>query len=66
MVEYWVTIREHGSYEEELDMKEMHKSTSKAAMLFAMLFANADLISGTPSDELHAQQLQPNLPGTTL
>lgn len=62
MVEYWVTTREHGSYEEELEMKEMQKSTSKATMLFA----NIDLTSGTASHELRVQHLQPNLPDTTL
>ncbi|CAL1172693.1 unnamed protein product [Cladocopium goreaui] len=31
ITEYWVTVRERGSYEEEHEMSEMHKSTSKAA-----------------------------------
>ena len=30
ITEYWVTVRERGSYEEEHEMSEMHKSTSKA------------------------------------
>jgi hypothetical protein len=29
-VEYWVTIRESGSYEEEHEVEESKKSTSKA------------------------------------
>ena len=31
-VEYWVTIRETGSYEEEHEMAQMHKSTTKACL----------------------------------
>ena len=39
IVEYWVTIRETGSYEEEHELAQVHKSTSKAC------FSEAALVS---------------------
>ena len=33
IVEYWVTVREHGAYEEEHEILERKKSTRKAAFL---------------------------------
>ena len=33
MVEYWVTVREHGAYEEEHEIMERKKSTRKATFL---------------------------------
>lgn len=30
VLEYWVTVREHGAYEEEHEVQEKHKSKSQA------------------------------------
>ena len=37
MTEYWVTVRERGSYEEEHEVAELHKSTTKASSSISVL-----------------------------
>lgn len=45
VVEYWITVRESGSFEEEVEMQERHKSTSKAPKLNVYVLNCIELVN---------------------
>ena len=40
VVEFWITVRESGSFEEEVELQERHKSTTKAPKFMFMYWAS--------------------------